>query len=101
MWQDQIQGIGVEGSPIATWYLSSKTCGGVARGLGRLGKCRQVLGDLELAGEVGPESMRRLEGSRGAKEGLNLPICRIASNEVISGGSEEHVKKPRRRKLRV
>ena len=67
MWQDQIQGIGVEGSPIATWYLSSKICGGVAWGLGRLGKCRKVLGDLGLAGEVGPESMRRLEGSRGAK----------------------------------
>ena len=32
---------------------------------------------MELAGEVGPESLRRLEVASGANEGLNLPICKM------------------------
>ena len=47
----------------------------LARGLGRLGKCKGVQGDTGLAGVVGPESLRRPDGPRGVKEGLNLAIC--------------------------
>lgn len=78
MWQDQIQGIGIEGGSIAIWLFKLKAFGGFGRGLGRFGKCRGVRGDVGLAGEVGPESLRRLEGSKGVNEGLSLPICKIA-----------------------
>ena len=47
----------------------------LAWGLGRLGACKGVQGDTGLAGVVGPESLRRPEGLRGVKEGLNLAIC--------------------------
>lgn len=63
LWQDQIQGIGIGGS-VETWLLPLK--------------CRGEQGDVGLAGEIGPVSMRRLEGSKAAKEGLNLPICKDA-----------------------
>lgn len=78
LWQDQIQGIGIGGGSISIWLLDLKAFGGFALGLGRFGKCRGVRGDVGLAGDVGPESVRRLEGSKGVKEGLNLPICKIA-----------------------
>lgn len=78
LWQDQIQGIGIEGGSIVIWVLKLRAFGVFARGLGKFGKCRGVRGDAGLAGEVGPESMRRLEGSKATKEGLNLPICKIA-----------------------
>lgn len=78
LWQDHIQGIGVEGGSTAIWVLKLKAFGGFARGLGRFGKFRGVQGDVGLAGEVGPERVRRFEGSNGVKEGLSLPICKIA-----------------------
>lgn len=78
LWQDQIQGIGIGGGSTLIWLLKLKAFVGFARGLGRLGKCREVRGDLRLVGEVGPESMRRLEASKGTEEGLNLTICKIA-----------------------
>ncbi len=77
LWQDQIQGIGIDGGSIETW-LNPKAFGSFALGLGRFGKCRGVRGGEGLVGEVGPESMRRLEGSKRAKDGLNLPICPTA-----------------------
>ena len=77
LWQDHIQGIGGEGGSVGIWLFKLKAFGGFARGLGRCG-CNWVRGDMELAGEVGPESMRRLEAASGANEGLNLPICKDA-----------------------
>ena len=50
---------------------------GFDRGVGRLLQCRGVRGDVGLIGDVGPEIVRRPEGSTGAKESLNLPIARL------------------------
>ena len=47
----------------------------LALGLGRLGKSKGVQGDTGLAGVIGPETLRRPEGLRGIKKGLNLAIC--------------------------
>lgn len=77
LWQDQIQGIGIGGCSTLIWLLKLKASVGFARGLGRLGRCRGVRGDVRLAGELGPESMRRLEVSKGTKEGLSLTIGKI------------------------
>ena len=56
---------------------------------------------MELAGEVGFESMRRLEAASGANEGLNLPICKKVRIGMISSECGKEVEKARRRKLCV
>ena len=56
------------GAEIVILMLAPKV---IARGLGRKGKCSCVrVGVSGLAGDNGPERMRRLEGSKGAKRGL-------------------------------
>lgn len=49
----------------------------VARGLGRLGKCKMVRGDVGLAGEIGSRIPQRLEGPGAVKEALSLLICGV------------------------
>ena len=59
------------------WVPLLKAIEGFIWGLGRFGKCREVRGNVGLAGTSGPVSMRRLEGSKAAKGALNLPISKV------------------------
>ena len=78
LWHDQIQGIGIEGGSNAILLPKLSPFVDFTMGLGRFGRHNEGRGDVGLAGELGPESPRRPEGLKGAKEGLILPIIKFA-----------------------